>query len=132
MYSRTLLHSKKNLLTKDPVPLKSSQIFSLYHKWYNRVSKIPKITAYVISCYVIGHGAILYSDIAFERYRLKLRLLQVMCPKYDSITISRRLSESVFSLKFVYKSRKLTSKSLRIQDPKISAEDGTLKIVFGS
>ena len=35
--------------------------------------------------------------------------------------------ERVFGLKLSYKRQKLTSKSLRIQDPKNSAEDGTLK-----
>ena len=36
----------------------------------------------------------------------------------------------VLSLKFVYKSQKLTSKSLRIQDPKNSTEDGTLNFCY--
>ena len=38
--------------------------------------------------------------------------------------------ERVFGLKFSYKRQKLTSKSLRIQDPKISSEDGTLNFDF--
>ena len=38
--------------------------------------------------------------------------------------------ERVFGLKFSYKRQNLTSKSLRIQDPKNSAEDGTLKIFY--
>ena len=132
VYSRTLLHSRKNWLTKDPARLESSQVFSLFRKWYNRVSKVPKITAYVNSCDVIGHDAILNSDIAFERSGLKLCVLQVMGPRYDSIATYRRFSESLFSLKFVYKSQKLASKSLRIQDPKNSAEDGTLNLKSAS
>ena len=47
--------------------------------------------------------------------------------KNDSDRIGRHFFEPLFRLKFSYKSQKLTPKSLRIQDPKNSAEDGTLK-----
>ena len=87
------------------------QIFSLFRKWYNRVPKVPEITTYAISCDVIRHDAI---------------VLEVICLNNDSDRIGRHFFEPVFSLKFPYKSQKLTPKSLRIQDPKNSAEDGTL------
>ena len=99
--------------------MKSCQISSLFRKWYNRAAKVLKITAYVISCDVIGHDTILYSDIAFERYGLKLCVLQVTCSKYYLVAICRRFPESLFSQKFVFKSQTLTLKSLRIQDPRI-------------
>ena len=87
---------------------------------------MSKITTYAISCDVIGHDAIVESDISLKRYGPKLYVLQVIYLYNDSNRIGRHFFEPLFSLKFSYKSQKLTSKSLRIQDPKNSAEDGTL------
>ena len=129
-HSENLLHSQKNRLTKDTAPLNLSQILSLFRKWCTSVSKVGKITAYVISCDVIGHEARLESDISLERYRHSLCVPQVIYLKNDSDRIGRHFFEPLFSLKFSYKRQKLTSKSLRIQDPKNSAEDGTLKNHF--
>ena len=106
MYSRTLLHSTKNRLTKDPAPLKSSKIFSLFRKLNNRGSKVSKTTAYVISYDVIGHNARLYSDISLKRYGPKLCVPQVICLKNDSIRICRHFFESLSSLKFTKMSPK--------------------------
>ena len=83
-YSRTLSHSQMNRLTNDFVPLNPSLIFSLFRKWCTSSSKVPKITAYVISCDVIGHEARLDSDISLETYGLKLWVFQVVSLKNNS------------------------------------------------
>ena len=61
-FTQELCHFTKNRLANDPAPLKSSQMFSLFRKLYNREAKVPKITAYVISCDVLGHDAILCQE----------------------------------------------------------------------
>ena len=48
------------------------QTLPFFHKWCTSVQKVLEITAHAISCDVIGHDAILYSDISFERYGLTL------------------------------------------------------------
>ena len=102
-YSRTLFHSTENRSIKDSAPLNPRQIFSLFRKWYNRASKVLKSTTYAISSDVIGHDAIPYSDIALERYGLKLLWLKVMSIKHDLVRIYRHFFEPLFRQKFSYK-----------------------------
>ena len=71
-HSENLFHSQRKWLTKNTAPLNLSQIRSLFRKWCTSVSKVGKITAYVISCDVIGLDAGLGSDISSERYGPKL------------------------------------------------------------
>merc|ERR1711911_107128 len=97
---------RKNRLTKDTAPLNLSQILSLFRKWCTSVSKVGKITAYVISCDVIGLDAGLGSDISSERYGPKLSVLQVVCPKDDSIRTNRHFFGRLLGPKFSYKLQK--------------------------
>ena len=48
------------------------QTLPLFQKSIPSVQKVLEITAYAISCDVIGHDALLYPDISFERYGLTL------------------------------------------------------------
>ena len=98
--------STQNCLTKDPAPFKSSQIFSLYRKWYNHASKVSKITTYAISCDVIGHDGRLNSDISLKRYGPKLCVPKVVYLKNDSIRICRHFFESLSGLNFTKMSPK--------------------------
>ena len=106
VYSKTLVHSTENWLTKHPASFKSSQIFSLYRKWYNHASKVTKITTYAISSDVIGHDDRLKSDISLKRYGPKLCVPEVIYLKNDSIRICRHFFESLSSLKFTKMSPK--------------------------
>ena len=48
------------------------QTLPLFQKSIPSVQKVLEITAHAISCDVIGHDALLYPDISFERYGLTL------------------------------------------------------------